>query len=135
MTIMNQNYTPNDLRKFGFILGGLFALIFGVLIPTIAKHQIPMWPWYTACALWVPAVIYPKSLTLVYKIWMKIGDVLGFINTRIILAIIFFLIIWPIGLLKRMVAKDVMGKRFEPHVKSYRTVLKPKDIHHMEKPF
>lgn len=132
---MNNTYTPSDLRKFGLILGGLFAIIFGVIVPKVAHHQVPTWPWITALILWLPAAIYPKSLTYVYKVWMKIGDILGFINTRIILGFLFFFIIWPIGLIKRVFGTDVMGKRFDKSATSYRTPIPPKDIKHMEKPF
>ena len=132
---MNNSYTNTDLRKFGLILGVLFAGIFGFLVPSLGHKIIPTWPWIVALVLWLPAAIYPRALALVYKVWMKIGDVLGFINTRIILGLLFFFIIWPIGLLKRMLTTDVMGKRFDPNAKTYRTTVTPKDIKHMEKPF
>ncbi len=133
--MINQNHTTNDLRKFGLILGAIFALIFGLAIPALKENSIPLWPWIAAGVLWLPAALYPKALTYVYKVWMKIGDVLGYINTRIILGILFFFLIWPIGLLKRMFSKDVMGKTFDREAKSYRTIIQPKDIKHMEKPF
>lgn len=132
---MKHTYTQTDLRKFGLILGGLFGAIFGLIVPTVAQHHIPTWPWVIALVLWAPAALYPKALTYVYKFWMKLGDILGFINTRIILGILFFFIIWPIGLIKRTFGSDVMGKRFDEKATTYRSEVKPKDIKHMEKPF
>lgn len=127
--------TPQDLRKFGLLLGGIFSTLFGMILPLMADAQIPFWPWVLALALWFPAIIAPKALKQVYQAWMKIGDVLGFINTRILLGLLFFVVITPIGLLKRTLSADTMGKQYDKKLKSYRTVCTSKPIQHMEKPF
>ena len=132
---MNKITTPTDLRKFGLLTGTIFAGLFGLLLPFMAKHSMPTWPFIVMAIFWVPALVYPKSLTYVYKIWMKIGEALGFVNSRIILGILFFVLITPIGLIKRTFGKDVMGKKYEPNLKSYRNSVKVKDPKHMEKPF
>ncbi len=127
--------TVKDLRSFGFILGGLFALIFGIAIPLIAQNGYPVWPFALGGTFWLASLIYPKSLRLIYTIWMKIGDVLGYINTRIILGILFFLVFTPIGFTMRAFRADPMGKKFDPSLKSYRVECEEKSPKHMEKPF
>ena len=47
----------------------------------------------------VLALVWPRSLTQVYRLWMTVGEVLGWINTRIILGVLFYLLFTPMGLL------------------------------------
>lgn len=132
---MNHTHTIQDLRKFGLLTGAIFVGLFGLLIPILKAHAMPTWPWWLAVSLWLPAMIYPKALKVVYRLWITFGEILGAINSRIILGILFFLIITPIGLIRRTFGKDLMGKHYDPALKSYRTPITPKPITHMEKPF
>jgi len=130
--------TTSDLRKFGFIMGGMFALIFGLLFPWIADKTSgnwPIWPFIIMAIFWVIAIAAPQILRPVNDIWLKVGNVLGFINSRIILGIMFFLIIFPIGLLLKVLGKDSMNRKFSKDAKSYRRVVKPRNKDHLEKPF
>ncbi|EIJ35983.1 SxtJ family membrane protein [Thiothrix nivea] len=87
------------LRNFGLLTGGIFAVLFGLLFPWLGKYPIPVWPWVTMLIFWIPAIIYPESLQLVYKVWMKIGLTLGWVNTRVLLGVSYYLIIAPTGAL------------------------------------
>lgn len=53
-----------------------------------------------------------KILKTLYKIWLKIGEVLGWIWTRILLTIIFFVVIGPISLLMKLFSKDPLKFKF-----------------------
>lgn len=132
--IEEDTVNKQDLRKFGFILGALFVFIFGMLIPFLVKKNIPTWPFIVAAALWAPAVLFPTLLKGVYRIWMAIGNVLGWINTRIILGLIFFVVLTPIALLKRIFGEDAMKRSFED-CESYKIQSDVRTIQHMEKPF
>ena len=105
--------TRLDLRKFGFIMGGMFALIFGLLFPWIGDKTAgnwPIWPFVVMAIFWLLAIIAPQVLRPVNDIWIKIGNVLGFINSRIILGVMFFLLIFPIGLLLKLFGKDSLKR-------------------------
>ena len=130
--------TKSDLRKFGFIMGTMFALIFGLLFPWITdKTSVnwPIWPFIVMAVFWAIALIAPQILRPVNDIWLKIGNVLGWINSRIILGVMFFLLIFPIGLLLKLFGKDSMNRKFEKDVKSYRIKVKQRNKDHLEKPF
>ena len=116
---MPNEITRKQLRSFGFTVGGIFALI--GLWPLVIRAEDPRW-WAVVVAgcLLVPAVVFPKSLTWVYKGWMALGHVLGWINTRIILGFIFYVIVTPIGIVRRWLGKDPMGRRLRPDLDSYR---------------
>jgi Saxitoxin biosynthesis operon protein SxtJ len=116
---MSNEITAKQLRSFGFTVGGIFALI--ALWPLTIRAEDPRW-WAIVVAgcLLAPAAVFPKSLSWVYRGWMALGHVLGWINTRIILGFIFYFIVTPIGIVRRWLGKDPMGRRLRPDLQSYR---------------
>jgi hypothetical protein len=97
---MKDDTTPKQLRSFGFTVGGVFAVI--GLWPLVWRHAEPhLWALIVAGCLLVAAAVFPRSLFWVHKGWMALGHVLGWINTRIILGVVFFLIVTPIGMVRR----------------------------------
>ena len=130
--------TKLDLRKFGFIMGTMIALIFGGLFPWIfdkTAETWPLWPFFALAIFWILALVVPESLRRVNEIWLKIGNVLGWINSRIILGIMFYLLIFPIGLLLKIFGKDAMNRKLDANTDTYRRISKPRDRTHLEKPF
>jgi hypothetical protein len=130
-----QNETPSkQLRSFGFMVGGIFAAI-GVW-PLIVRGAEPRW-WalVVAALLILPAAIYPPVLAWPHRGWMWIGHVLGWINTRIILGVIFYLIVTPIGMIRHWLGKDPMGRRLSPDLDSYRITRSPRPPSHLTKQY
>lgn len=70
-----------------------------------------------------------------YGFWIRFGNILGWINTRLLLTIIFSTIILPIGLFKRLFSKDAMARAYEPASPSYRISSDPIKPEAMEKPY
>ena len=81
MEHINHNPDKTELRKFGIIFAVFFLLFFGLLIPWIWDKSTPNWVWYVSGTFTAVALVLPMALGPVYKIWMKIGHVLGWINT------------------------------------------------------
>ena len=136
--INTAEVTNSDLRKFGFIMGGMFALIFGLIFPWIGdrtKDTWPMWPFFVMAVFWAVAVVAPQILRPVNEIWIKVGNVLGFINSRIILGVMFFAMIFPIGMLLKLFGKDSMNRKLDKKTDTYRIVTKQRNKEHLEKPF
>ena len=79
---VNTNPDKQELRKFGLVFAGMFILIFGLLLPWIWDKSSPMWPWIVAAAFVAVALLVPTALGPVYRLWMKIGHALGWLNTR-----------------------------------------------------
>lgn len=101
-----------ELRNFGLSLGTLFAAIFGG-IPLLRYHATPMWPWILAMALWVAALLVPPPLAYLHRGWMLLGAVLGRINTRLILSILYLIVVVPIALVIRLAGRDSMMRKFD----------------------
>jgi len=131
---MQSEITNKQLRSFGFTVGGIFALI--AFWPLVIRAADPRW-WALAIAasLLIPAVVFPRSLVWVHKGWMAIGHVMGWINTRIILGIVFYVIVTPIGMIRRWLGKDPMGRQLRPDLDSYRVIRKPRPASHLTKQY
>lgn len=124
-----------ELREFGLLTGTIVAVLFGLLLPWLRSHPVPLWAWIIAGVLWVLAALVPMVLQPVYQVWMRIGLVLGWVNTRIILGIIFFALIMPMGTIMRLFNQDPMARKFDANLKTYCQPTQEITIASMEKPF
>jgi hypothetical protein len=103
------SFDIKTLRKFGITMGIAFLVItFLILI----KHRYSIMPAIIISAVFfVMALLLPLVLKPVYIAWMRFAYVLGWINTRLILAIMFYLIFTPIGLALRLLRKDLLERK------------------------
>ncbi|HAJ91415.1 MAG TPA: sxtJ [Gammaproteobacteria bacterium] len=134
-TVESLNPDKQELRKFGLIFAGMFILIFGLLLPWIWDRPSPAWAWIVAAVFITTALLAPVALGPVYKVWMKIGLVLGWINTRIILGLVFFVIFAPVALLIKLLGKDMLKQRLDASATSYRVASEQTSRDRMEKPY
>lgn len=123
------------LRDFGLMTGALVAGIFGLLLPWLFAWAWPVWPWLVCGVLVIWALAAPLSLNPVYRIWMRFGLFMGSIISRIILGLVFFLVVTPIGLLMRATGKDPMNRTLDPDVESYREMISENKSNSFDKPF
>lgn len=126
--------TPQQLRSFGTTVGGIFALI--ALWPAVLHGRDPRW-WIFAVAVFfiIPALTYPGSLLPVHRAWMAFGHIMGWVNTRIILGLVFYLVVTPIGLLRSWMGKDPMGKTLQPELETYRVRRQARPTDHMKRQY
>ena len=131
---MQSNADKKQLRSFGLIVGGVFLGI--GLWPVVFHNAGPRW-WGLILAglLIVPALLFPTSLVWLYKPWMALGHIMGWINTRIILGVVFYLVVTPIGLIRRALGKDPMGKKIESDLKTYRITRTPRPASHLKQQY
>jgi len=129
-----QQPTLKDLRQFGLIVGGVFSVI--GLWPVVFRSEAPrLWAMILGGLLIVLGGVVPQSLKWVHAGWMKLGHVLGAINTRIILGIIYYLLITPMGIVMRLMGKDPMHRVLRENVDTYRVVRAARPRHHMRNQF
>ena len=123
------------LRDFGLLIGGLIALLFGLVVPLLRHAPIHWLPWAIGAVLIVLALVAPKSLNPIYHGWMRFGLLLNKIETPIILGIVFYLIIWPMGFIKNLFGEDAMRRKLNPKMDTYRVPSKARTKVSMERPF
>ena len=103
--------TAKELRNFGFTFGGV-ALVFGALLMWRGR---PTGPWLLGASVlfFLAGALAPGLLRPAYGPWMKFAELLGYVNTRILLGLFFVIGITPTGLLMRLGGKDPMGRTFK----------------------
>lgn len=127
--------TLAELRNFGLLVGTIFAALFGLIVPWAHHARIPFWPWALGFALATSGAFAPGLLRYPYMVWDRVGQVLGWINTRIVLNLLFFVIFLPAGILARLANWDPMKRKFAPEQPSYRVRCRPASSTSMEKPY
>jgi Saxitoxin biosynthesis operon protein SxtJ len=125
--------TRAQLRHFGLIVGGIFGLI--GLWPLVHGSSVRPWAIGLAVALILPALVAPRVLGPAQRAWMALGNALGWLNTRIVLGLIFFGLITPMGLVFRLMGRDPMQRAFDPRATTYRVPRQPRPGAHMLRQF
>ena len=110
------------------------SLLFGILFPYLFSRPINIIPWIVSAIFLITSYLLPILLLPVYNIWIRLGAVLGWINTKIILSAVFYLLITPIGILLSILRKKPLNKKQE-RPDSYRIRSKKRSNEHMEKPY
>ena len=92
--------STRQLRKFGLTVGGVFLLLGG--ISRWRGHTTPpMVFWTIGTALVIPGAVAPRILGPVERAWMRFAEVLGHFNARVILTVLYFVVVTPIGFVLR----------------------------------
>ena len=117
----------NQLREFGFLIGFGFPIFIGWIIPAFGGHAFRGWTLSIAIPFLILGILKPRLLLFPYKGWMALGLALGWINSRIILGMVFLVILQPIALVMRLTSYDPLREK-KSNQKSYREVVKDKSI-------
>ena len=123
------------LREFGLTTGVVVVVIFGLFFPWILERDWPVWPWVIAAPLWLLALAHPPWLRWIYRAWMRFGLLASRVMTPLVLGIVFFVMISPMGLLRRLMGKDPMQRTLDPSLKSYRIQSVKSPDNKLERPF
>jgi Saxitoxin biosynthesis operon protein SxtJ len=123
-------------RNFGLIVGGVFTLL-GVWWLYREKFvSVAEWSVMLGLALMVFGLIFPRALVYPNRAWMTLAEVLAFISTRIILGLVFFLVVTPIGMVKRLFGWDPLNRRAVPRPSYWISyAVRQRDPRHYEKMF
>ena len=103
-------------RSFGIVFFVVFSLI--ALYPLTYSGEIRIWSAIISIIFLILGLLNSKILAPLNKLWFKFGIFLGKIISPIIMGIIFFLVVTPIGLTMRIFGKDVLNLKYNKN-KSY----------------
>jgi len=123
------NETKKDLRKFGITVGGVILAI-GLVLFYFEKPSAIYFAVIGGLLILFGA-LFPNILKPINKIWMSLAIILGFIMSRVILIILFYLVLTPIALLAKLVGKKFMILKYDKSPKSYwekRSIIQKKPI-------
>ena len=113
---MTKNLKIGSNRSFGLVFFFIFLLI-GIW-PILNNEEIRLWFLIISVAFLVLGLLNSKILTPFNKAWFKFGLFLGKIISPFVMSVIFFLVVTPIGLLMRILKKDLLNLKFNKN-KSY----------------
>ena len=105
---MTNKLDNKKLKEFGLLVGFGLPLVFGWFLPLIFDHEFKIWTLMISIPFFILAyktflLFYP------YKFWMSIGHILGWINSRIILGLIFVIILLPLSFIMRILGYDPLS--------------------------
>jgi hypothetical protein len=123
------------LRHFGLTTGVAVVVIFGMFFPWLLDLKWPLWPWVIAAFLWSLALAKPTWLRWVYRGWMRFGLLASRVMTPLVLGIVFFVMISPMAIVRRIAGKDPMQRTLDPDQESYRVRSTKSPKEKLERPF
>jgi hypothetical protein len=123
-------------REFGLLVGGVFVLLSGWWLyrgklGSVTNLTLPL-----GAILIILGLVFPRALVFPNRAWMLLAQLLSFVMTPIILGIVFFLIVTPIGVIKRLSGWDPLGRRAATCESYWRPYSeRQRDPRHYEKMF
>lgn len=139
------------LRDFGVTTGAIIIGLFGFFFPWLFNEitfqhsydfwgAIPAttalrWPFMLGGLLIIWGVVAPMSLKSIHHTWMKFGLMMSKVMTPLIMGIVFYLVFFPAGILKRIFGKDSMARKLDDSIDTYRVISKDNPVKNLEKPF
>ena len=118
-------------RSFGILFSIVFAII--AFWPTINGNPLRLWSIPISVIFLVLGLLNSKLLNPLNIVWVKFGELLGRIIAPIVMAIIYFIIVTPIGLFMRLIGKDLLNIKFSQ--KNTYWIKREKKISSMKKQF
>jgi hypothetical protein len=121
-------------REFGLIVGGIFVLlsawwIYRGKFPSVRYVTLPL-----GALLVLLGIAIPRLLVYPNRAWMALAEVLSFVSTRIILAVVYFFVLTPIGIVKRWFGWDPLHRRERARESYWRPYSeRQRDTKHYEK--
>ena len=93
------------LKKFALTMSIAFPVVFMGVLPLIFGLGIPLWPAAISALLLVLYVIFPAGIYYPQLVWAYIAFALGWVNTRVLLFLVFYVLIFPVGFIARRLGK------------------------------
>ena len=118
-------------RNFGIVFFLVFLLI--SIWPIIDGHSLRIWSLIISFTFLFLGLINSKMLSPLNLLWIKLGEILGRIVAPLVMGIIYFIVVTPIGLFMRFIGKDILGKKFL-NTQSY-CIKREKNIGSMKRQF
>tara|TARA_B100000686_G_scaffold97029_1_gene103823 strand:- start:397 stop:783 length:387 start_codon:yes stop_codon:yes gene_type:complete len=94
-------------RNFGLVFFIIFFII--GLWPILNQNEFRYWAFFISLIFLILAILNSKILTPLNKIWLYFGIALGKLVSPIVMGFIFFLVVTPIGIIMRLLGKDILN--------------------------
>jgi hypothetical protein len=130
----NSGQVRRELRRFGITVGSVLAII--GFWPALWRVEPPRyWLVVPAGTLLTLGLFAPALLRKPFALWMRVAFALGWINTRVLLTVLFYLVLTPTAVIMKLVGFDPMNRKFLEKEDSYRIPRNPRPASHMKHQF
>ena len=154
--LVNIKYHTSEYRKFGLMFSIFFVIFFSFILPfifgvvpfkkfdffiineilkieLIYKSSVVLWPFILAGFLSSISIVFPIAVLPLYFIWMYFASIVGWINGKIILFLIFFFVFFPIGsVLRLFFPNNKFSFKNKKNQLSYRSTSQYDDNSHLQ---
>ncbi|WBU53904.1 SxtJ family membrane protein [Paracoccus sp. SCSIO 75233] len=113
----NVDVKMGSERNFGFVFCSIMTII--ALWPVMSGNGPRIWLLLMAALLLAVTLVAPHLLRPLNRLWFRFGLLLGAIVAPIVMALVYFLAFLPIGVLLRIMGKDLLSTRLDPDQTSY----------------
>jgi hypothetical protein len=113
----DQGLEVGSDRSFGLVIGGALGIV--GLLPLRDGGELRVWALIAAAPFVLLALVHPRWLHPLNVGWMRFGAVLNTVVSPIVMGVVFFLIVTPMGLVMRALGKDLLRLRRDPAARSY----------------
>ena len=108
---MKEAISKKKLREFGLVIGFGFPILIGWLIPSLFGHEFRAWTLWVGIPGLTLGLTASRLLHYPYKGWMSLGHALGWVNSHIILGLVFIIVLQPIAYIMRLTGYDPLRIR------------------------
>ena len=116
--IERHSATRTELKWFGLMFAG-FAGLLGVLAWWRTHHTLAAILWSIGCVVGVTYSAVPSIRRPFFDLWMAIAYPIGWVVSHVIIALVFYLLVTPIGLIMRLLGRDPMNRAFDRSATTY----------------
>ena len=126
---MKSSISKKTLREFGLLVGLGLPILIGWIIPGLSGHMFRFWTLWIGIPTIFLCFIKPKLLFPFYKLWISLGHILGWANSKLILGLVFIIVLQPIALIMKLFGydplkqKDLCKKSYKENKKGYKIDL------------
>ena len=108
---MKGPISKRQLREFGLLIGFGFPILIGWILPSLFGHEFRAWTLWVGIPGLILGLISPRLLHYPYKGWMALGHALGWVNSHIILGLVFIVVLQPIAYVMRLTGYDPLRRK------------------------
>ena len=108
--LKNSKIKISSNRSFGLVFFGFFLIV--SFWPLLHENEIRIWSLIISLIFLILGILNSKHLTPLNKVWTKFGLLLGKIVSPIVMGIIFFIVITPIGFIMKLFGQDLLNKKY-----------------------
>jgi len=113
----NSNIKISSNRNFGLVFFIVFLIV--SIWPVTYDEPVRIWSAIISSFFLILGLMNSKLLTPLNKLWFKFGIILGAIVAPVVMGVVFFLVVTPIGLIMKIMRKDLLNKKYDNKKSTY----------------